>query len=154
MQVRGPGFFSVRGSRVMLDIYNCSHKFSSHSHEFSLFPCPQNMFPKCPICFPKVLKGMGWLHAVVRVTIQAATRYFWDILPSPSFSGWRKSELWMNKYLKITNLNPKSTNYIIEKVHNNNIHNLVGLLWNMQCSLLNLETIRSSLTLSQPSSSY
>jgi hypothetical protein len=28
------------------------------------------MFPKCPICSPKVRKGMGRLHAiVVRVTI-------------------------------------------------------------------------------------
>jgi hypothetical protein len=42
---------------------------------------------------------------------------------------------------KNINLNRKvceSTNYNIQKVHSNNIHNLVGLLWSLQCSLLNL----------------
>jgi hypothetical protein len=50
---------------------------------------------------------------------------------------------------------PKSTNYYnIPNVHCNNIHNLVGLLWSLQCSLLNLESVGRWLTFPQPSSSY
>ncbi len=60
---------------------------------------------------------------------------------------------------KNINLNPprspKSTNYYnIPNVHCNNIHNLVGLLWSLQCSLLNLESVGRWLTFPQPSSSY
>jgi len=49
MQARGPGFFSFGGGRVMLDFFllflQVLNMFLSHSHEFSLFACPQNMFP-------------------------------------------------------------------------------------------------------------
>ncbi len=49
-----------------------------HWAVLSLFPCPHNMFPKCPICSPKVRKGMGWLHArVVRVTVTCGQEPMW-----------------------------------------------------------------------------
>jgi hypothetical protein len=99
MKARDPGFFSFGrggGGRVMLNFCCCSHKFSICYHHILM----NFHFSHAPeTCSPKVWEGMGWLHArVMRVTTQAATRYFWDILASPSFSGWRTSELWTNQY--------------------------------------------------------